>query len=356
MILLIHLFVRNISQLWSWRGEKKPIPLLLPSTEGTFLRRAKRMIVVGIGNSLDHYISSLWTLLGPILGNQFFPTYDPFSQLCLTYGAFAVAYLLKPMGAMFFTYLAQVRGAWAIFPYPLLGVGGGALLFSFFPDFFGFIGLWGVKAWCNFFISGETHLSRLLFLKEAEGNLVKEGSLFELSTLFGIMAATAVCLSLYFSPLHPGLWPLLFRVGGGIALFGAWLRWVAKKENNERRLPYTRYSIRQTIQDLCYARIRLFRLILMTGTSYAIYSFSCVFMTIIAPYLSHFSQKQALEDSLLLHVFDGVCLWGLVGLFLKKRAIQWMKLALYVLMGSFLILPIFLQAELDHFYRSVLLE
>lgn len=71
----------------------------------------KKVVVSGmLGNGLEWYDYALYGYMAPILGKLFFPAEDPSVQLLATFGVFAVGFIFRPLGAVFFGYLGDTYG------------------------------------------------------------------------------------------------------------------------------------------------------------------------------------------------------------------------------------------------------
>jgi MHS family proline/betaine transporter-like MFS transporter len=85
----------------------------MPSKEerprDSFLNR-RSIIAVGIGNGLEFYDFAIFAALTPVISQLFFPSGDPLSAVLSTFAVFAVGFLMRPVGAVFFGRLADVRG------------------------------------------------------------------------------------------------------------------------------------------------------------------------------------------------------------------------------------------------------
>lgn len=70
----------------------------------------KNLIGALSGNFLEYYDVTLYGFFSALLGPIFFPTQDPFVTSLLTLTAFAMGYLARPFGGMFFGYLGDKFG------------------------------------------------------------------------------------------------------------------------------------------------------------------------------------------------------------------------------------------------------
>src|SRR4051812_20918719 len=53
-----------------------------------------------VGSLFEYYDFFLFGIFSPIFAIQFFPQVDPVANLLYTYGVFATAYLMRPLGAL----------------------------------------------------------------------------------------------------------------------------------------------------------------------------------------------------------------------------------------------------------------
>ncbi len=63
--------------------------------------RLHTAIAANIGAALEWFDLVLYALFAVVLGRQFFPAADPNVSLLLSLGAFAISWLMRPLGAIF---------------------------------------------------------------------------------------------------------------------------------------------------------------------------------------------------------------------------------------------------------------
>jgi MHS family proline/betaine transporter-like MFS transporter len=56
-----------------------------------------------LGNGLEWYDYALYGTFSALISQQFFPKGDAVAALIATFGIFAAGFLMRPLGAMFFT-------------------------------------------------------------------------------------------------------------------------------------------------------------------------------------------------------------------------------------------------------------
>ncbi len=70
-----------------------------------------RTVLAGmIGNVMEWYDFALFGFMAPILSPLFFPAHDRFAGLLATYGVFAIGFLMRPLGGIFFGHIGDRLG------------------------------------------------------------------------------------------------------------------------------------------------------------------------------------------------------------------------------------------------------
>jgi len=71
----------------------------------------RRVITAGVvGNVLEWYDFAVYGFFAPVLAQQFFPSGDRLVSLLAAFGAFAVGFLMRPVGAVIFGYIGDRYG------------------------------------------------------------------------------------------------------------------------------------------------------------------------------------------------------------------------------------------------------
>jgi MHS family proline/betaine transporter-like MFS transporter len=72
---------------------------------------SKRTVMAGmIGNVMEWYDFALFGFMAPILSPLFFPASDRVASLLATYGVFAIGFLMRPLGGIFFGHIGDRLG------------------------------------------------------------------------------------------------------------------------------------------------------------------------------------------------------------------------------------------------------
>lgn len=70
-----------------------------------------KLIVFGLsGNVLEWFDFAVYGYLAPVIASQFFPSTDPLASILLTYSVFALGFLARPIGSVFFGHLGDTKG------------------------------------------------------------------------------------------------------------------------------------------------------------------------------------------------------------------------------------------------------
>lgn len=75
------------------------------------VQSARRAVLAGgIGNMLEQYDNLIYAYSAVVLGQLFFSTGDPVSNLLATFAVFAVGFVIRPVGALFFGHIGDRFG------------------------------------------------------------------------------------------------------------------------------------------------------------------------------------------------------------------------------------------------------
>lgn len=86
-----------------------------------------------IGNALEWFDFAIYGYLAGVLGLLFFPTLDPYAALLSSYGIFAAAFIMRPMGAILFGHLGDKWGRKKAFLWSLGGMAVPTMMIGLLP-------------------------------------------------------------------------------------------------------------------------------------------------------------------------------------------------------------------------------
>ena len=93
----------------------------------------KKDITILIGNTVDHFDTSLYIFLAPIIAPVFFPNTDKLLSLIMAYGILATSIITRPLGTYLFGTIARLKGPVVALSHSLIGVGTLTLFMGLLP-------------------------------------------------------------------------------------------------------------------------------------------------------------------------------------------------------------------------------
>lgn len=259
-----------------------------------------------LGNVFEHYDKALLSFLSPFLATTLFPGKDPIVALLLTYGMIPLGMLARPVGSLVFGYIGDVYGRKQALFLSLGGMGVLSLFIACIPTY-GQMGFLIPVLFCvarvlqNFFSAGETMGGAIFLLEKAEDSKQDIlSSIFNSSTIGGILLASAAISLLTFFDVIEGGWRFLFLLGTLTAVFGLIVR---KKlpEETAKEVTVSRVCFRKLFWE--YKRPLLI-LIISSGFNYANYSIALVLINGYVPLVSSVSKEQMIHLNTALLVLD----------------------------------------------------
>lgn len=250
-------------------------------------------------NIFDHYDTSLYGFLVPILAPLFFPENDQTVMLIQGYGIMIVGFITRPLGAWYFSKRADVVGAHQVLKETVLGMTFTTLCFVFLEPYEHWgvastIGLCSLRGMQNFFGAGETSIAGLYILEGSE--LTQQHQLTGMylsSTMIGILLACVVASLLFYSdtPQLYWKWPFYGAVFTGFA--GWWLR-------RQHCLKIFRKKMISKKSDWK----NIVRLIPITGFSYILYVVPFVFLNNFVTCVTTIEVKDLMASGTMLMLID----------------------------------------------------
>lgn len=105
------------------------------STLGGTRARHSTVVAVIIGNALDWYDFTLYGFFAATIGRLYFPAASPWASLLSAWGAFGVAYVVRPFGGIFLAQLADYWGRRRILLLVIAAMTIGTALIAFAPTY-----------------------------------------------------------------------------------------------------------------------------------------------------------------------------------------------------------------------------
>jgi len=216
-------------------------------------RSLKRTVAAAaIGNGVEWYDYGVYGFLAVTLGQVFFPPGDPTGQLLATFGAFAAALAMRPLGGVVFGALGDRVGRQTTLATTMILMAGATFAIGLLPSYATF----GIGASILLFVfrliqgfsTGGEYGGAMTFVAEHAPDK-RRGFLtswLEFGTLGGFVLGSGIVTALtFFMPPEAFLswgWRIPFLVGGPLGLIGLYLRlklsetpaFEQKKESDER--------------------------------------------------------------------------------------------------------------------------
>lgn len=293
-----------------------------------------------IGNILDHYDQALYALIAPFIAPLFFASESYFTSLLLGYCILPLGALAKPIGSAFFGYLGDLYGREKALEVSLLGMAIATLAMGALPTY-ALVGnlspilLLLCKMSQSFFSAGESASGAIFLLeKTQEAKRSFFGSLYNASSILGILLASSLVTLLSSYQLMETSWRLLFLGGALTACIGYFLR---------RSIPKTfSHKVDSTplLKLLLAHKGSIIRLIFVSGFSYAVYAASFTLMNAMVPLITKYSNSDVLQVNSYLLLFD-LCLLPLFG-YLAVHTGKIAVMSVAALCTAIVALPLFL--------------
>jgi len=265
-----------------------------------------------IGNLLEHYDSALFGLLAPFIAPLFFENQDPITALILTYAMLPLNLITRPIGALIFGWIGDTCGRKQTLFISLFGMSVVTVSIGLLPTQAEigpiaplFLAI--ARMLQGFFAAGEI-VSGAIFVLEHTKEKDREfiSSLYDASTIAGILIASALVTLLSCDGIVETHWRLLFYGGGVTAFFGAFLRYNTF-EGNEMPKPHA-LPKKKIFLILKENRASLFKIVIASGFSYITYSLAFTLMNGYIPLVTSLSKSDVMKSNTWLLVVDAFLL------------------------------------------------
>ncbi|MEU2109357.1 glycine betaine/L-proline transporter ProP [Streptomyces sp. NPDC019507] len=201
-------------------------------TDPALVKRAVK--AAALGNAMEWFDFGVYSYLAVTLGKVFFPTGNPTAQLLSTFGAFAAAFLVRPLGGMVFGPLGDRVGRRKVLALTMIMMAAGTFAIGLIPSYAA-IGVAApvlllVARLVQGFSTGGEYAGATTFIAEYAPDRRRGffGSWLEFGTLAGYIAGaglvTLMTALLSSDDLLSWGWRLPFLIAGPMGLIGLYLR------------------------------------------------------------------------------------------------------------------------------------
>jgi MFS transporter, MHS family, proline/betaine transporter len=105
-------------------------------------KKAPIFLISLFGNTLEYFEYTIYGFLAPILAMHFFPSDDPTTSLIKAFGVIAVGSFAKPLGALIFGYIGDIKGRSITLRYTMVGIAIPTFIVGILPGY----DSWGWRA------------------------------------------------------------------------------------------------------------------------------------------------------------------------------------------------------------------
>ncbi|MER7482364.1 glycine betaine/L-proline transporter ProP [Streptomyces sp. NPDC126510] len=273
------------------RKAKTPDPTV---TDPALVKRAVK--AAALGNAMEWFDFGVYSYIAVTLGKVFFPSGNPTAQLLSTFGAFAAAFLVRPLGGMVFGPLGDRVGRQKVLALTMIMMAAGTFAIGLIPSY-ATIGVGApilllVARLVQGFSTGGEYAGASTFIAEYAPDKRRGflGSWLEFGTLAGYIAGaglvTIMTALLSADDLTSWGWRIPFLVAGPMGIIGLYLRmrleetpaFAAEAEKAENNRPKT--PLREMVTGQWRALLLCIGLVLVFNvTDYMLLSYMPSYLT-----------------------------------------------------------------------------
>ncbi|GHJ03469.1 MFS transporter [Streptomyces olivaceus] len=202
------------------------------ATDPALVRRAVK--AAALGNAMEWFDFGVYSYVAVTLGKVFFPSGSPTAQLLSTFGAFAAAFLVRPLGGVVFGPLGDRVGRQKVLALTMIMMAAGTFAIGLIPSY-ATIGVWApvlllVARLVQGFSTGGEYAGASTFIAEYAPDKRRGflGSWLEFGTLAGYIGGaglvTLMTALLSDGDLMSWGWRIPFLIAGPMGVIGLYLR------------------------------------------------------------------------------------------------------------------------------------
>ncbi|MEU1570842.1 glycine betaine/L-proline transporter ProP [Streptomyces collinus] len=270
---------------------KAPDPTV---TDPALVKRAVK--AAALGNAMEWFDFGVYSYIAVTLGKVFFPSGNPTAQLLSTFGAFAAAFLVRPLGGMVFGPLGDRVGRQKVLALTMIMMAAGTFAIGLIPSY-ATIGVGApilllVARLVQGFSTGGEYAGASTFIAEYAPDKRRGflGSWLEFGTLAGYIGGaglvTIMTALLSADDLTSWGWRIPFLIAGPMGIIGLYLRlrleetpaFAAEAEKAESNRPKT--PLREMVAGQWRALLLCVGLVLVFNvTDYMLLSYMPSYLT-----------------------------------------------------------------------------
>lgn len=265
-VAVIGVFTLTASSNGFWRHKAQEQRLTLDDitiVDQSLLKRA--VGAMALGNAMEWFDFGVYSYIAVTLGQVFFPSSSPSAQLIATFGTFAAAFLVRPIGGMVFGPLGDRIGRQRVLAMTMILMAAGTFAIGLIPSY-GSIGILApalllVARLVQGFSTGGEYGGAATFIAEFSTDKRRGfmGSFLEFGTLIGYVLGAGTVAVLTATLSHEALlswgWRVPFLIAGPLGLVGLYIRMKleetpAFKKQAEAREAEDKAAPKQSLREL----------------------------------------------------------------------------------------------------------
>ena len=184
-----------------------------------------------IGNIVEYYDFGIYAVFAEIIGRLYFPNFDGYTQLIFSFAIFAIGFLMRPLGGVFFGHIGDIFGRKIALTISIVGMGISTICIGIMPVY-SQIGILApillilIRMFQGLCIGGEGAGSAIFIIEHFEEKKVGFiGSIIMASNIAGTLLAliAGIIIDNIFT-IDDFTWRYGFLLGGVMGLIGLYLR------------------------------------------------------------------------------------------------------------------------------------
>jgi MHS family proline/betaine transporter-like MFS transporter len=234
-VAVIGVFTLTASSNGFWRHKNQEQRLTLDDITVVDQSLLKRAVgAMALGNAMEWFDFGVYSYIAVTLGRVFFPSSNPSAQLIATFGTFAAAFLVRPIGGMVFGPLGDRIGRQRVLAMTMIMMAAGTFAIGLIPSYAS-IGIFApvlllVARLVQGFSTGGEYGGAATFIAEFSTDKRRGfmGSFLEFGTLIGYVLGAGTVAVLTATLSHEALlswgWRVPFLIAGPLGLVGLYIR------------------------------------------------------------------------------------------------------------------------------------
>ncbi|MEM5396476.1 MFS transporter [Staphylococcus gallinarum] len=221
----------------------------------------KSVVASGIGNAMEFFDFALYSYLAVIISKNFFsPVDNDELKLVFTFATFAISFLLRPIGGMFFGRIGDKYGRKIVLTLTIIMMAISTLLIGLLPTY-DQIGIYAplllllARVLQGFSLGGE-YSGSMVYIAEStpDNKRLRMGTGLEIGTISGYIVASVLITILFWTlndaQMNSWGWRIPFFLSVPIGLFGLYLRYNLDESPIFEQDVATHQEEKPTIKDI----------------------------------------------------------------------------------------------------------